>query len=965
MGDRMRPMSFAALMGRVLDEYKTTGSIFGIKEMYKADGRTLPFFGGRIETPFGPAAGPHTQLSENIITAYLCGARFFELKTVQTLDGEDLPVSKPCITAKDECYNVEWSTELTVADALSEYVRAWYALKLISKELGLGDSEGFVFNMSVGYDLEGISSPKIDGFIEGLKDAADTDAFKEAAEWTRKNISRFKNVDAGFIDGISPHVCDSITLSTLHGCPPAEIERIARYLLTEKKLNTFIKCNPTLLGYEYARGVLDNAGFSYMSFDDGHFKSDLQFSDAVPMLRRLQELADGLGLGFGVKLSNTLPVDIKAGELPGEEMYMSGRALYPLTVSLADKLTREFDGRLRISYSGGADAENSAALFDAGIWPITLATYALKPGGYKRLLPVAESFAECEYAAFGGVDVKKLADIKENALCDEKYKKDIKPNKIQKLDADIPITDCFIAPCHGVCPINQDIPAYLKKLEEKDALGALRIITERNPLPHITGTICPHPCMSRCTRGFYEGAVDIRAEKLAACAAVEALTAELKPRGHIDMKIAVIGGGPAGMAAAFFAAREGAAVTLFEKEKRLGGLVRYVIPDFRIPEKAIDGDEKLLRAMGADIRTGQAINSPEQLKDFDCVIVAVGANKPGRIDIKYASPRNAIEFLEEIKRGEKPYIGEYAAVIGGGNTAMDAARAAKRIPSVKKVTIVYRRDRLNMPADGEELGLALSEGVDIEELALPVSFKDGMLGCERMALGEPDESGRRSPKGTGEYFELRTDSIIAAVGEKRDSEFIDRFEGALVIGDALGGPATVVEAILDAAIAVAMITGTQYDRYEDENNAYAGAEERKSRLLKKGETPECLRCMSCGSVCESCVDVCPNRANVAIDVNGRRQILHLDYLCNECGNCETFCPYSGAPYKDKLTLFSCAADAEASHNTGFYMNGEDTEFNLDSTRFIDDMESVDGMIKLIKAVQEEHPYLIVNGGGGK
>ena len=195
----------------------------------------------------------------------------------------------------------------------------------------------------------------------------------ECKAWALDNLARLPRIDAAFVEAVTPHICTSITLSTLHGCPPQEIERIATYLLTEKRLNTYIKCNPTLLGYEYARQTMDALGFDYIAFDDHHFKEDLQFADAVPMIRRLQALADGKGLTFGVKLTNTFPVDIAAGELPGNEMYMSGRSLYPLTISVAKLLSKEFDGKLRISYSGGADAYNIEKLFAAGFgrshWP--------------------------------------------------------------------------------------------------------------------------------------------------------------------------------------------------------------------------------------------------------------------------------------------------------------------------------------------------------------------------------------------------------------------------------------------------------------------------------------------------------------------------------------------------------------------------------------------------------------------
>ena len=286
MSDIMTPIPFGKLMNWILEENKK-GAVFGIKRPFIADpDKTYEIFGRKLETPFGPAAGPHTQLTQNIVASYVAGSRFFELKTVQKLDGEDLPVSKPCIKADDECYNCEWSTELYVPQAFDEYVKAWFACKVLAREYGLGSPDGFQFNMSVGYDLDGIKTEKIDRFIEGMKDASETAVFKECRQWLLDNLDRFEKVSREDVEAISPNVCNCATLSTLHGCPPQEIERIARYLIEEKKVHTFIKCNPTLLGYEYARKIMDDMGYDYVAFGDFHFKDDLQYRDAVPMRTR-------------------------------------------------------------------------------------------------------------------------------------------------------------------------------------------------------------------------------------------------------------------------------------------------------------------------------------------------------------------------------------------------------------------------------------------------------------------------------------------------------------------------------------------------------------------------------------------------------------------------------------------------------------------------------------------------------
>ncbi|MGL4346095.1 MAG: putative selenate reductase subunit YgfK, partial [Cellulosilyticaceae bacterium] len=494
MNDRMTPIPFDQLMHLI---FASSTSILGINQIFKSlTTKTLSLFNEKLELPFGPAAGPHTQLSQNIIAAYLAGARFFELKTVQTLDGKDLPVSKPCIHAPDECYNVEWSTELTVQEAFDEYTKAWFALKLLAKELELGDKESFIFNMSVGYDLEGIQSPKIDTFIENLKDASQTPIWENCKNWALDHLSLFSKVDETYIHAISPHISHSITLSTLHGCPPDEIERIATYLLTKKNLHTYIKCNPTLLGYEFTRSALDQLGYEYLAFDTHHFTHDLQYAEAIPILKRLLALSQSLDLSFGVKLTNTFPVKIISKELPGEEMYMSGRALFPLTINLAAKLAETFSGMLPISFSGGADAFNIEKVFETGIYPITLATTLLKPGGYNRLAQCAYKLIVCDYTPKPVLDVEAIKHLAQLSLSDPHYQKTLKPLPSRKIKAKVPLLDCTLTPCSNGCPINQDIPLYVRLVGEGKYLEALKVITDKNPLPFITGTLCNHNCMN-------------------------------------------------------------------------------------------------------------------------------------------------------------------------------------------------------------------------------------------------------------------------------------------------------------------------------------------------------------------------------------------------------------------------------------------------------------------------------------
>ena len=986
----MTPIPFGQLMEWVLTE-NAHGSVFGVRKAFcPVPGKKLELFGEKLETPFGPAAGPNTQLTQNIVAAYYAGARFFELKTVQIMDGEELSkcISKPCIVAEDECYNCEWSTELTVPEAMDEYIKAWWMLKLLTKEFGWGDPEGFVFNMSVGYDFAGITSPKIDAFLEGMMHAETTEIWQECASWARGHLSDFQNIDQAYLDEIESRVCRQITLSTLHGCPPQEIEKIASYLIEVKKLHTFVKCNPTILGYASARKILNDLGFDYVCFDEHHFNEDLQYRDAVPMFQRLLALAEKNGVNFGLKLSNTFPVDVTRGELPSQEMYMSGRSLYPLTIEMARRISEEFDGKLRLSFSGGIDANNFDALFDAGIWPITVATTILKPGGYQRLTQLGNQAVAHEYRAFDGVNVGKTELLAASAKVSARNRKPIKPLPGRKLEDKVPLFDCFTAPCTHGCPIGQDIPKYVELVGEGRYEEALKVILEKNPLPFITGTICPHHCAGKCTRNFYEEAVRIRRVKLAAAEnGIEGyLKAFRSPAKKSDLKAAVVGGGPAGMAAAFFLARKGIPVTLFEKRPKLGGIVRYVIPSFRIDDEKIDQDARLLENMGVEIRTNTTAPDADELfrAGFGSVVYAIGAWAQKPMQLEKGEAQNVIRFLEDAKQEILGDIGKNVIVIGGGNTAMDAARVAKRHPGVQHTMLVYRRNARNMPADEEELRLAVDDGVEFMDLLSPAAFENGMLICEKMKLGEPDVSGRQRPEKTGETVKLPCDTLIAAVGEgietgllkangieisRRGTADVDgnletSQKGVYAIGDCRRGPATVVECIADALKVAEAIAGS----FAGETDTGA-ADVQKRCFDKQGilsdyasAEKESARCLNCGMICECCVQVCPNRANIAIELPGfaHPQILHVDRMCNECGNCLVFCPYSSRPYRDKWTLFRTANEFAVSENDGFLpaRDGYMVRLNREA-KTVSDLDELPENIRIfIRTVEKDYPYLI-------
>lgn len=973
MSDIMRPIPFTKLVKWVAEEARDHQSIFSIpqsKFYRKTSERYITLFGEKMETPIGPAAGPNTQLAQNIVASYLGGSRFFELKTVQILDALEFP--KPCIRAEDECYNTEWSTELTIENAFAEYVKGWFLVHVLQKELFGEQDRRFMFNMSVGYNLEGIQSPKVDAFIEGLKDASETEVFKECKMKLLENLERFEKVDREYIEGISPCICNSITLSTMHGCPPAEIEAISKYLIREKKLHTFVKMNPTLLGYSYVRDTFDRMGYDYITLKEESFSHDLQYADGVAMLTRLKAYAKEYNREFGVKLSNTLPVRITRGELPGEEMYMSGRSLYPLTINLALKLATEFNGDLRISYSGGADFFNVDRIFATGIRPITVATTLLKLGGYTRLKQMAELLeSQLDNQESSLIDLGKLEALAESAFTDEFHQKEKRPVDSRKIAKKLSLTDCFIDPCSEGCPIGQDIPEYTRLVGEGRYQEAFEVVVAKNPLPFITGTICNHNCMTKCTRLDYEESVQIRDMKLIAAQEgyeayiqekVEGQSIEIPSRAKA--KVAVLGAGPSGMAAGYFLAKAGLHVTIMDQRERAGGTVEYVIPEFRISREAIAKDVALIEKMGVQFEFG--VNpefSIEELKakGFDYIYLAIGAGKTNSLKLEGDAEKvmGAIPFLEKFNAAQGQLnLGKSVAVIGGGNSAMDAARAALRVKGVENVYIIYRRTKSEMPADREELELAVKEGVVFKELLTPQIWTNGSLTCQKMMLGQPDASGRRSPVvKVGETEELPVDTVLSAIGELVDYDLLRKNgievdgkgniavnpdtletnrENVFLGGDALFGPSTVVMGIAHgtkAARAIAAKEGLSWQEAWRANISF----DQEQRLLqiseKKGvlkaassDVSETGRCLECNVVCNICTEVCPNRANIVLETEGiveglrnENQILHVDGMCNECGNCAIFCPYDGAPYQEKLTLFWSEEDFANSKNPGFVL----------------------------------------------
>ncbi|MCP4538418.1 MAG: putative selenate reductase subunit YgfK [Chloroflexi bacterium] len=795
MSDIMRVQPFNVLLHWILKEFEENQSIFGIhRSLFYTPKADSPYaiedvFGHYLATPIGPAAGPHTQLSQNIVSAWLSGCRFIELKTVQIMD--KLEVGKPCIDMEDEGYNVEWSQELKLDQSTHEYINAWALIHVLRRLLGFEDSAPFgtIFNMSVGYDLAGVQSAPMTRFMDQMDDASDEIAKIQAI--LREQFPQFADVE------IPTQLTNNVTLSTMHGCPPDEIERIARYLLEERGLHTAVKLNPTLLGKERVMTILhDDLGFDEIHIPDAVFEHDLKYERAVALIKSLKRVAAEQNLTFGVKLSNTLAMANHKRTLPGDEMYMSGRALYPITINLFHQLAQEFDGDLNVSYAGGADALNATTILAAGAWSVTSASDPLKPGGYSRFLQYLENLEtemrDRDIASLDELAQNKLVNLEQaaaDALEKPHYKKSYYPYGLPKVESGLDLFDCVVAPCIEPCAVHQDVPEYAWLISQGKYDRALEVILARNPLPGVTGYVCTHLCQTRCTRNDYDEPVAIRVLKRIANEKGRVTMSAKAKSGH---KVAIIGSGPSGLSAAAFLALNGIQATIFEAKDEVGGMLRLV-PVFRLPWPIVQQDVDRITEMGVEIKCSHPITKPpeELLKDgFDAVYIASGFQKdtPLYIDgIEGKGVFTALDILERARCGEILDLGSKALVIGGGDTAMDATRVSQRFTG-NPVTVVYRRTKKEMPASEEEREGAFEEGNLLEELVSPtkVILKDSAdssqslnptviaLACIRNKLGEPGADGRRRPVPIkGSEFQIETDSVVIAVGQSPDLTFLD------------------------------------------------------------------------------------------------------------------------------------------------------------------------------------------------
>lgn len=461
---------------------------------------SVRFHGQNAGNAIGPAAGPHTQMAQNIVLSYLAGSRIIELKTVQVLD--ELDIGRPCIDMTNVGYNIEWSQELRVLDSLREYVAGMMLVEMLRQDphfadLNLASPAGdIIYDISVGYDLAGIQSEKVQRFLDGMNDAS-----TEIDKLRNEIPAQYKHArDLHYQTQIST----SVTLSTFHGCPADEIERICTFLLTERDLDVIVKMNPPMLGKERLEHLLhDEMGYTELTVNPTAYTSGLMFDEAVAMNTRLSALAAKNNRRFGYKFSNTLEVinhrDFFTKD--NDVMYLSGQPLHVITLTLTDVFRQAVGPDVPITFSAGVDNQNIANTVACGFVPITISSDLLRPGGYGRLATyfkrladamnkvgasniddfILDHFAQRDIATkkasqHGGDPVTCAAYLNttvaaEQSRNDARYRAD-KNRKIPKrIDSHLEVFDCITCDkCIPVCPnaANFTYPTPITEFDHPD-----------------------------------------------------------------------------------------------------------------------------------------------------------------------------------------------------------------------------------------------------------------------------------------------------------------------------------------------------------------------------------------------------------------------------------------------------------------------------------------------------------------
>jgi 2-oxoacid:acceptor oxidoreductase delta subunit (pyruvate/2-ketoisovalerate family) len=498
-----------------------------------------------------------------------------------------------------------------------------------------------------------------------------------------------------------------------------------------------------------------------------------------------------------------------------------------------------------------------------------------------------------------------------------------------------------LPPCNDACPAGENIQGWLYEAESGNYEAAWHKLVEENPLPAIMGRVCFHPCETACNRVQVDEAVGINAvERFLGDLALEKGWALPEPGPDTGKRILVVGAGPAGLGATYHLRRLGHHVRLVDSASRLGGMMRYGIPAYRLPRAILDAEIARIVAMGVEIQLEHVVHDVEQERRdgmFDAVFLAVGAQLGKRVDIPAGDSSrviDAVSFLHHVAEDDPPLLGRRVVVYGGGDTAFDAARTARRLGATDAV-IVYRRNRERMGATGEEFEQALGEGVTVRWLSTVNKFDGDRIVLEKMKLNEEG-----FPEPTGEFEELDADSLVLALGQDTDLSLLEHADdvtvrdGAVEVLDSMmaspsgifaGGDAVPAQRTATVAIGHGKRAAHGIDNFvmgrgaeakvrhelasfERLNTWYYADAPRTQRpelervrrqtnfeeviggLTEDNALFEARRCMSCGNCfeCDNCFGVCPDNAVIKLGENMRYEF-NYDF-CKGCGICVKECP---------------------------------------------------------------------------
>jgi len=523
-----------------------------------------------------------------------------------------------------------------------------------------------------------------------------------------------------------------------------------------------------------------------------------------------------------------------------------------------------------------------------------------------------------------------------------------------------PVYQNRLSPCHMACPVNGAIPTWIEQLEKGEFHKAWSALMENNPFPSITGRVCHHPCESFCNRSQYDEKISIKMlERYIGDLALENGW-HLSPKGVSQKKeaVAIVGGGPAGLSAAYHLSLKGYRAEIFETHQELGGLMRYGIPSYRLPRNVLDQEIDRLLQVGIKVHTGADVTGAEDYRrlqrEYNAVFVATGAQRSRdfpELDDGSGMLLDGLNFLSQVNMNMTPTLGQNVIIVGGGNTAIDAARVAKRL-GAGQVTIVYRRTEEQMPCQEIEIIEAKEEGIGFSFLAYPTKIDRGngaaKLICQKMRLGEKDSSGRPSPEVIEDaYFELKADNVVIAIGTESVIPEIDKIEADSLLhvnknqetsikGLFAGGDLTSTERFVSSALGAGkkaaegidlFLGGSRVETasdekavsYEEVNTFYfpkgTGIENTSlpaSERLKNFEEvqlgisdeqalTEAQRCFVCGQcvTCDNCFYYCPDMA-ISRNGAGDTGYMVLDQYCKGCGLCVKECPRGAIVLREEI-----------------------------------------------------------------